>query len=173
LSATENGVEVGAGMTERSRTARPPVRVALASSLVGLGAAAVLGVVSVLPAHAGELVPGTPCAVGVSACVELDTRRAWLVEDGRVVRGPVPISPGGPGRETPRGEFRVEWKNVDHRSREFAGAPMPFAVFFAPGGIAFHEGDLRTPSAGCVRLARPDARAWFEALDVGERVEVR
>lgn len=31
--------------------------------------------------------------------------------------------------------------------------PMPYSVFFAPGGIAFHEGSLTEDSHGCVRLA--------------------
>jgi L,D-transpeptidase catalytic domain len=64
-------------------------------------------------------------------CVNLAAKHAWFIEDGTVVRGPVPISRGAPGHETPTGEFRVEWKNTNHRSAEHGGAPMPFAVFFA------------------------------------------
>ena len=52
------------------------------------------------------------------------------------------------------------------------GRPMPFAVFFAPGGIAFHEGDVNSPSAGCVRLDRANAERWYATLQVGDRVEV-
>jgi lipoprotein-anchoring transpeptidase ErfK/SrfK len=105
--------------------------------------------------------------------VDLAAGTAWLLDGGAVVRGPVPVSPGGEGRETPRGDFAVEWKNRDHRSAEFGGAPMPFAVFFAPGGIAFHEGSLETRSAGCVRLARDEAAVFYDFLRVGDRVEVR
>ena len=50
---------------------------------------------------------------------------------------------------------------------------MPWAVFFAPGGIAFHEGRKETPSAGCVRLSAADAEIFFHALQIGDRVEVR
>lgn len=92
------------------------------------------------------------------------------------MRGPVPVSTGGPGRETPTGDFRVEWKHADHRSAEGAGAPMPFAVFFAQGGIAFHEGNLyadSADSAGCVRLERSQAQAFFEYLQVDDPVQVR
>nr|WP_264197769.1 L,D-transpeptidase [Pseudonocardia sp. ICBG601] len=67
---------------------------------------------------------------------------------------------------------KAQWKNKDHRSREFNNAPMPFAVFFAPGGIAFHEGNTETESAGCVRLSRENAERWFNSLQVGDRVEV-
>jgi lipoprotein-anchoring transpeptidase ErfK/SrfK len=65
----------------------------------------------------------------------------------------------------------VEWKNRDHVSGE-SGAPMPYAVFFAPGGIAFHEGSLQTNSAGCVRLAHREAVAFFDYLQVGDEVQV-
>ena len=140
--------------------------------------AAVAGVVAVAvtlgvagTAQAAGTTPGTPCSSAARACVQLDTRQAWLIAGGSVVRGPVPISPGGPGRETPRGVFGVEWKHRDHHSAEF-DAPMPFAVFFAPGGIAFHEGILSSPSAGCVRLGRDAAAAFFDFLQLGDRVEV-
>jgi hypothetical protein len=141
-----------------------------AAVAVAVGVLATVGAAGTAQAdHAAE---GTPCSSAARACVHLDSRQAWLIHDGAVVRGPVPISPGGPERETPRGAFAVEWKNRHHKSAEFDGAPMPFAVFFAEGGIAFHEGDLGSPSAGCVRLAHEDAAAFFDALRVGDRVEV-
>lgn len=147
-----------------------------AAAAVGALTLATLASVAVAPAHADHegLAPGTPCSREAWACVSVDGRQAWLIdEDGEVARGPVPISVGAPGHETPRGDFQVEWKHADHRSAEFDGAPMPWAVFFAPGGIAFHEGNLGTDSAGCVRLAAEDARAFYEFLDVGDLVEVR
>ena len=93
---------------------------------------------------AEAVAPGTPCAVSARACVDLDTQRAWLLRDGKVTRGPVPIASGGAGQETPLGHsFRVYRKNKDHVSGEFTGpdgnpAPMPWSVFFADGGVAFH-----------------------------------
>ncbi|HEX8518444.1 MAG TPA: L,D-transpeptidase [Pseudonocardia sp.] len=129
-------------------------------------------------ARAQPLVPGTPCSVGARSCVDLDSQRAWLVADGKVVRGPVKIGSGGPGKETPLGHsFRVYLKDADRKSNEFklangAPAPMPWAVFFADGGIAFHAGDPARASAGCVRLAPADAKAWFDHLQVGDQVQV-
>lgn len=116
---------------------------------------------------------GTPCSTEARACVDRAGPKAWLISDGRIEVGPVPAAPGGQGQVTPLGTFQVEWKNRDHRSAEFDNAPMPFAVFFAPGGIAFHEGNVDSPSAGCVRLDRANAERWFGALEVGDRVEIR
>ena len=118
------------------------------------------------------IVAGTPCSDTARACVDLVGLRAWLLRDGQVVRGPLPISIGGAGTATPTGTFSVEWKNKDHRSAEFNNAPMPFAVFFAPGGIAFHQGSLQTTSAGCIRLGRDDAAAFYDDLQVGDQVQV-
>lgn len=120
-----------------------------------------------------EPVPGTPCTTAARACVDVAAKQAWLLRDGVVSYGPIAVSPGGQGKETPRGDFTVEWKNVNHRSAEFDNAPMPFAVFFAQGGIGFHEGTLDTPSAGCVRLARPDAIEFYDHLQVGDAVQIR
>ncbi len=143
------------------------------AALVGTVA---LGLCSAAAAHADEepdeLVPGTPCTDTARACADLAGRRAWLLRDGEVVRGPVSISVGGTGRVTPTGTFMVEWKNKHHRSAEFNNAPMPYAVFFAPGGIAFHEGNLQTTSAGCIRLARADAAAFYDELQIGDEVQV-
>ena len=83
------------------------------------------------------------CSISARSCVDLESQQAWLIADGKVVRGPVKISSGGPGRETPVGHsLRVYRKEKDHRSGEFRlangqPAPMPWAVFFADGGIAF------------------------------------
>jgi lipoprotein-anchoring transpeptidase ErfK/SrfK len=82
-------------------------------------------------------------------------------------------SHGGQGKETPTGTFRVLWKDQDHKSAEFDDAPMPYSVFFADGGIAFHQGNPNNPSAGCVHLSAADAQAWFAALEVGDEVQVR
>jgi hypothetical protein len=157
---------------EHRRNARLRVRHLVAAVLV---VAAGLGVTGTAQAQEEEpaLVPGTPCTVDARGCVDLAGKHAWLITDGQVTRGPVPISPGGPGHETPRGDFRVEWKNANHRSTEYDGAPMPFAVFFAEGGIAFHEGRLDTPSAGCVRLGHDDASFFYDDLQVGDPVQVR
>jgi hypothetical protein len=112
-----------------------------------------------------------PCLPTVRACVELAANHAWLLDAGRVVRGPVTITPGDDENPTPRGTFTVQWKAPMYTSREFL-VQMPWSVFFADGGIAFHEGDPDTASAGCVKLDEDDARAFFTYLQVGDPVQV-
>jgi hypothetical protein len=160
-------------MGKHSRGARPRARSVLAALVLGLSGLGVGAAVGTAQAEAPAAVEGTPCTAVARACVDLASRQAWLITDGAVTRGPVEISSGGPGHETPSGDFDVEWKNANHRSAEFDGAPMPFAVFFAEGGIAFHEGRLDTPSAGCVRLAHEDATFFYDFLQVGDPVQVR
>lgn len=116
-------------------------------------------------------IPGTPCSGDVSACVDLTTLQSWLIVDGEVRRGPVPVRVGDELGPTPVGRFRVQWKDIDHVSSEL-GTPMPYAVFFADGGIGIHEGRQDTDSAGCVKLSHDDAVAWYYALDVGDGVQV-
>ncbi|WP_226369830.1 L,D-transpeptidase [Pseudonocardia oceani] len=105
------------------------------------------------------------------ACADLIGLQAWLFQDGRILRGPVPISIGDEFDPTPPGRYAVEWKAKDWVSREY-GTPMPYSVFFAPGGIAFHEGSLQTSSAGCIRMERANAAAFFDHLQVGDEVQV-
>jgi lipoprotein-anchoring transpeptidase ErfK/SrfK len=121
---------------------------------------------------AGPLVvAGTPCTAAARACVALNERRAWLLDAGKVVRGPVPIQHGDVKDPTPRGTFNVQWKAEQYTSREYL-TQMPYSVFFADGGIAFHEGAQDNPSAGCVKLGYEDARAFFYFLQVGDEVQI-
>lgn len=114
---------------------------------------------------------GAPCLETAKACVDLSANQAWLLRNGKVTFGPTPVTHGMPGWSTPPGTFNVTFKNIDHRSSLFNGAPMPYSVFFN-GGIAFHEGSLDSQSHGCVRLTNAAARTFFEALNVGDVVQV-
>ncbi|HEY0574223.1 MAG TPA: L,D-transpeptidase [Pseudonocardia sp.] len=120
----------------------------------------------------------TPCTEAARACVDLAKQQAWLIDDqGNVTLGPVAISSGGPGKETPLGTFNVQWKDKNHKSQEFKlpngqGAPMLWSVFFADGGIAFHGGSVSRASAGCVHLNDADAQMFYNTLQLGDDVEV-
>jgi hypothetical protein len=115
-------------------------------------------------------VAGTPCAATARACVDLSSNRAWLIRKGAVEYGPVPIAHGRQGHRTPPGTFRVTFKKRHHVSSIY-GTPMPYSVFFNRG-IAFHQGNLRGQSYGCVLLSREAAGTFFDALSPGDVVQV-
>jgi lipoprotein-anchoring transpeptidase ErfK/SrfK len=104
--------------------------------------------------------------------VDKSTGQAWLIYNGKVTYGPVPMMPGKASEPTPVGFFHVQWKDKHHKSSEFNNAPMENSVFFADGGIAFHEGSLSRPSAGCVHLSMAASAEFYSQLDVGDPVEV-
>ena len=124
------------------------------------------------PAPTPTPVSGTPCTSTAKACVDLAGRLTWLIADGKVTRGPVRMMPGPPDQPTPVGTFSVQWKDPHHISSMPNHAPMPNSVFFADGGVAFHEGSLTQPSAGCVHLSPEDSKIWYDTLQVGDEVQV-
>jgi len=110
------------------------------------------------------------CPPAATACADLSARLTWLQSDGTITYGPVRMEPG-PAR-TPRGTFHVEWKAGAHFMSTEYHEPMPYAVFFAPGGIAFHGGSLTVPSHGCIHLDIGSARYYYDHLPVGAEVVV-
>ena len=114
------------------------------------------------------------CPATAAACVDLTRHVTWLQAGGAVSFGPVWMEPGPPGsaHATPRGAFQVSWKAGPDYISNIYHDPMPWAVFFAPGGIAFHGGSLTVPSHGCVHLTIANAHYYNEHLPVGARVVV-
>lgn len=115
--------------------------------------------------------PVSPCPRIAAACVDLAGDRTWLQADGKLSYGPVRMSHGKPGWETPTGTYQVTRKVRHEVSREFNNAPMPYSVYFV-GGIAFHQGDPAYQSHGCIRMDEPAAAAYFDRLQVGDTVFV-
>lgn len=156
-------------------------RYGIAAVVVALVAAVTAGVAVAEPDPAagpqtprpasGAPVAGTPCTASARACVSIAQRTTWLIEDGRVSYGPVTMRPGDAADPTPRGTFAVQWKAEQWTSRE-SYTQMPYSVFFADGGVAFHEGGMDSPSAGCVKLNRTEAQHYFATLQVGDQVQV-
>jgi lipoprotein-anchoring transpeptidase ErfK/SrfK len=114
------------------------------------------------------------CPAKATACVDLTRHLTWLQSAGRVTFGPVRAEPGPPGsaHATPRGTFQVSWKAGATFVSNIYHEPMPWAVFFASGGIAFHGGSLTTPSHGCVHLTDENAHYYNDHLPVGAEVVV-
>lgn len=163
------------GITPETRErARRRVGGRVAAIALGLAAVAGIGGVGAVAMAAPAPPPAaSPCDVAVKACARLSTNEAWLTDGrGTVLRGPVRMNHGAPGKETPVGMFAVQRKEEVHLSKEYDGARMPWAVFFDDNGRAFHGGDPSRQSAGCVRLADPDAQAFFNGLAVYDKVQV-
>jgi L,D-transpeptidase catalytic domain len=112
------------------------------------------------------------CPPAAAACADLSAHVTWLQSGGRITYGPVRMQPGGDGDPTPRGIFHVVWKAGPNYISTSYGVPIPYAVFFAAGGVAFHEGSLTTPSHGCVHLTMAAARYYNEHLPTGAEVAV-
>ena len=114
------------------------------------------------------------CPAKATACVDLTGHLTWLQSAGKVTFGPVRAEPGPPGsaHATPRGTFQVSWKGGPDFISNIYHEPMPWPVFFAPGGIAFHGGSLTLPSHGCVHLTDQNARYYNDHLPVGAEVVV-
>jgi L,D-transpeptidase catalytic domain len=115
------------------------------------------------------------CPSAAVACVDLARHITWLQSDGKVSFGPVAMEPGKPGsgaHATPTGTFQVSWKAGPNLISNIYNEPMPWAVFFAPGGVAFHGGSLTQWSHGCVHLTIADAHYYNEHLPVGAEVVV-
>lgn len=157
----------GAGSAEETGTGAPS-RLGAAAPAASTGSSAARGEA---PATYPNGVAGTPCTATARACVDVAGRKAWLMDGGTVVRGPVQVQTGDREDPTPLGTFSVQWKAEQYTSREYL-VQMPYSVFFAPGGIAFHQGRQDTPSAGCVKLLEADAKAFFTHLQVGDEVQV-
>lgn len=109
-----------------------------------------------------------PANAALRIRVDLATQRMSVTKDGgdTVVWK---VSSGRSGFETPTGRFSVMRMEADHYSDEYDQAPMPYAIFFSPRGLAIHgtnERGLGRPlSHGCVRLSVPHAQelyGWVE-----------
>ncbi len=117
--------------------------------------------------------------------VDLDKQMLYGYENG-VQKHKYFVASGRIGKWTPPGSFRVTRKDADYHSKRY-NSPMPHSLFFVEQyGIAIH-GTILIPwrwrvnkmlfstvlgSAGCVGLAKHDARALFEWAPNGVPVEV-
>ena len=75
------------------------------------------------------------------------------------------VSSGKSGYTTPTGAWNPTWLSIDHKSKTYDNAPMPFAVFFHKG-YAVHATDAvaklgQPASHGCIRLTKDNAAMFF------------
>lgn len=119
-----------------------------------------------------EIVASVAAKPGISATVSLSTQRMYVVvidKFGLKRTYAWKVSTGKEGFDTPTGAFKPTVLSIDHRSRTYDNAPMPYAVFFT-GGYAVHATDAvarlgRPASHGCVRLALENAATFFGLVE--------
>lgn len=153
----------------------------MSAGIVGVGMLQAVGsawAAPAAPAPAPAAQPSaTPCAPTAKACVDISAKKAWLTDGhGKVIYGPVPVTTGAKGEETPVGTFSVMWKDKDHKSGQSKGpdgrpADMTNSVFFQPGD-AFHSGSLTRDSAGCVHLSDAASERFFDYLQPYDQVQI-
>jgi hypothetical protein len=151
----------------------PPVAVPSTAGPSAAGAS----MVPMSPAQPGAGPVLTPsarraCPRAATACADLKDHLTWLQSHGRITYGPVRMEPGARKERTPRGIWHVAWKAGPHYISTSFGVPIPYAVFFAPGGIAFHAGSLTSSSHGCIHLRLRSARYFHNHLPEGAEVAV-
>jgi lipoprotein-anchoring transpeptidase ErfK/SrfK len=116
--------------------------------------------------------------------VDLGLLRATLYRAGRaVLRAPVAV--GGPGWETPRGEFYVRNRLTRYSSPEYGpvafgtSARSPNATDWPAGGFVGIHGTDRPElvpgrvSHGCIRMRNADVLALARRMPVGTPVTIR
>ena len=68
--------------------------------------------------------------------------------------------------------LRDRWKGGPNVISNIYDEPMPWAVQFTSGGVAFLAGSLSLPSHGCVHLTMANAHYYNEHLAIGAEVVV-
>jgi hypothetical protein len=118
---------------------------------------------------AAEIAPDGPMLL----IVNLATQRAVLFRNG-VPIGASTVSTGRPGYETPTGVFTILEKKVEHYSRKYDNAPMPYMERLTWKGIALHAGHLpgRPASHGCIRMPAGFAKLLYGVTRLGMTVVI-
>ncbi len=105
--------------------------------------------------------------------IDKTTQTLRAYENGRLVMQ-TRVSTGKPGKETPNGSFRAQYKERMHYSRLYDNAPMPYSVNLR--GHYFIHGYSEVPpypaSRGCVRLPMSVAPHFYNWITPGTPVTI-
>lgn len=97
--------------------------------------------------------------------ISLSDQMAYLYR-GNMMMAATTISTGRDSKPTPDGIFSIMNKTPMYHSKKY-DAPMPYAQFFDPAGIALHAGSVSVKSHGCVHLPAAFAKKLYSVTDVG------
>jgi hypothetical protein len=103
--------------------------------------------------------------------ISLSDQMAYVYR-GDTIMAATTISSGRDSKPTPSGIFSVLNKTPMYRSKKYDNAPMPYAEFFEPHGIALHAGYVgeEPNSHGCVHLPAAFAKKLYSITDIGTPV---
>ena len=103
--------------------------------------------------------------------ISLSEQMAYIYR-GDVLMAATTISTGKDEKPTPTGIFSILNKTPMYRSKKYDNAPMPYAEFFDPHGIALHAGYVgdEPNSHGCVHLPSSFAKKLYSITEVGTPV---
>ena len=110
-----------------------------------------------------------PSAGPERVVISLSDQMAYLYR-GETLMAATTISSGRDSKPTPTGIFSILTKTPMYRSRKYDNAPMPYAQFFEPHGIALHAGSVAAESHGCIHLPTSFAKKLYSVTDVGTPV---
>jgi lipoprotein-anchoring transpeptidase ErfK/SrfK len=105
--------------------------------------------------------------------ISLSDQMAYVYR-GDTLMAATTISSGRDDKPTPTGIFSILGKTPMYRSKKYDNAPMPYAEFFEPHGIALHAGYVGSEpnSHGCVHLPSVFAKKLYGITDVGTPVYI-
>ena len=103
--------------------------------------------------------------------ISLSDQMAYLYR-GNTLMAATTISTGRDSKPTPTGIFSIFKKTEMYRSKKYDNAPMPYAEFFDPAGIALHAGSVSVESHGCVHLPAAFAKKLYSVTDLGTPVYI-
>jgi lipoprotein-anchoring transpeptidase ErfK/SrfK len=103
----------------------------------------------------------------ILAKVNIKKQRVRVYRGGNLIHT-WKVSTGKKGFTTPKGEYQPIFMKKMHYSKQYAGAPMPYAIFFHKG-YALHGTKStrrlgRRASHGCVRLRTSNAKKLFRLV---------
>ena len=105
--------------------------------------------------------------------ISLSDQMAYVYR-GDALMAATTISSGRDSKPTPDGIFSVLGKTPMYHSKKYDNAPMPWAEFFDPHGIALHAGYVGSEpnSHGCVHLPAAFAKKLYSITNVGTPVYI-
>ena len=101
--------------------------------------------------------------------ISLSDQMAYVYR-GDTLMAATTIATGRESKPTPDGIFSILGKTPMYRSKKYDNAPMPYAEFFEPHGIALHAGSVTEMSHGCVHLPMAFAKKLYSVTDIGTPV---